>query len=95
MATTSQTSCSSLSGEAYDLIDCFYNGVDRIVYEVAESFARKRTGIGSRDPVVIEAEDVRAAGAQVIEALSSLGTIHIPDEIQDELKRMDDCMNSK
>lgn len=73
------TSTSSLSNEAYDLITSFYDGVDEIVYEIAESLAKRRndSSDAGESAVQIEVEDVREAGRLVAEALRT--AIHSKD----------------
>lgn len=40
MSTVDRTTASEMSGKAYDLLDCFVSGLDKVVYEIAESLAR-------------------------------------------------------
>ncbi len=91
LPTDSGAATSTLSSEAYDLIQCFYDGVDRMVYSVAESIARKRSGVAAPHVVQIEEEDVRQAGEQVLAALRRAGA---PD-LLNAIGEMDDCMSSK
>jgi hypothetical protein len=77
LATTSppdsETFTSTLTSEAYDLIRSFYEGLDRVVYRVAEAIARNRTGIRSPNVVSIDEQDVRLAGERVLAALRGAG----------------------
>ena len=104
MATRTTTGTSTLSGEAYELISCFYHGVDDVVYRLAEAVARRRTGTPPDADVRIEAEDVRIAGYQVVCALREyVDQEDIPEEMleaikgipEDAVREMGDCLSSK
>lgn len=88
---------SSLSEEAYDLISCFYNGIDEVVYSVAEQVAKERLRnsggqVDLEQPILIEIEDVREAGKRVIAAVQHLVELNkMPAEMMDALGGMKDC----
>ena len=85
---------SVLSDDAYELIECFYDGVDDLVYQLAEEMARKRNP--SASPVQIEVEDVRAAGEAVVESLKRLfESGEIPDHVKEAIHGMGDCFDDR
>jgi hypothetical protein len=70
MSTIQDKPETNISSEAYDLLDCFVNGLDKLVYEIAAEIARARiTGGSNAGPVKIAAEDVVEAGKRVIDAV--------------------------
>ena len=88
---------SVISSEAYSLLDCFVEGLDDVVYEIAEEIARERTGIQApRRPVRIEAEDVKQAAARVVSFLQELvKSGRAPAGLGDVLERLTLCLGSK
>ncbi|MFV0443643.1 MAG: hypothetical protein ACK5Q5_08730 [Planctomycetaceae bacterium] len=85
-----------LPGVAHDLISCFYDGVDVLVYQLAEQMARIRTSTAPPEPVRIEFGDVRSAGCRVVQAIQKLsqGNLVIPPDIQSALRCSDaDSLN--
>jgi hypothetical protein len=98
------TTTSTLTSEAYDIISCFYDGVEDVVYRLAETVARARTGVAPGRPVKIEAEDVRIAGYRVVCALLKfVDREDIPEEMleaikdipEEALQEIGDCLGSK
>jgi hypothetical protein len=70
MSIVDEKSTSRISSRAFDLLGCFVNGLDDVVYHVAEHIARLR--VGKMDPaesVEVETEDVVKAGKTVIDLL--------------------------
>lgn len=86
----SEVYTSTLSSEAYNLIQCFYDGMDRVVYRVAESIARERTHIHAPAVVRIEEQDVRQAWNCILSALRDATS----PELKNALAEMSDCVNS-
>ncbi len=65
---------SSISSDGVRLLDCFVDGLDDVVYEMAEELAKKRAA-GQTAPgevARIEAEDIRSAGRIVLDHLRQL-----------------------
>lgn len=88
---------STLSSDAYELISCFYHGVDELVYEIAEEMARQRNpqAAASGGPIQIEVEDVTKAGRQVIQALKGLiGARKLPSELEEAFGNMQQCFDN-
>lgn len=89
---------SSMSDEAFDLITCFYNGVDVMVRELAEEIAEQE---GSRLPdepnvVAIEVRHVQEAGRRVIEAFRGLLKVgRVPKDLEDAVKGMGGCFEHR
>ena len=84
---------SVISDEAYTLIGCFYDGVDEIVYKLAEEVARKRNPAVS--PVQIEVDDVSAAGEVVMETLKRLfESGDISNDAREAIEGMGDCFEN-
>ena len=91
MATVSP---STISEDAYELIGCFYDGVDEIVYAVAERMARERDP--NAIPVQIEVVDVKNAGRAVIDALRPLtATGELPKEAEEAIASMQNRFSNK
>lgn len=70
MSVVEERSASKISAEAFDLLDCFVAGLDDVVYQMAEHIARHRLGkMNPAEAVEINADDVTAAGEQLIQLL--------------------------
>ncbi len=65
------TSSSSASSEAVSLLDCFDEGLDTVVYSMAECKAVERGSVDGNE-VLIEVEDVKNAVDQFFTALLDL-----------------------
>jgi hypothetical protein len=63
-----------ISEDALDLLSCFYNGVDKIVYELALVAARERLQVKEGEFVEIEQQDVESAGDALLLHLRELDT---------------------
>lgn len=63
---------SSISDEAYTLLDSIVSGLDDAVYDLALEIARQRRKDDEGAPILIEVEDVENAGTVVADALKSL-----------------------
>lgn len=88
---------SSISDEAYNLLGCFMDGVDNLVYEMAERLARERNPeiVASGQPIPIEVEDVREAGKLVLSALRGLvKASHLPHAMSADIDQMESCFES-
>jgi hypothetical protein len=73
MATIEDTPQTNISSEAYDLLDCFVGGLDKLVYGIAADIARQRSSEpGGAAPVQIEEQDVVQAGKRVIDVFKEL-----------------------
>ena len=73
MATIEHNPQTIISSEAYDLLNCFVGGLDKLVYGIAADVARKRTSEpGGAAPVQIEEQDVVQAGKLVIDVVKEL-----------------------
>lgn len=81
----------SLSNDAYELIQRYYDGVDVVVRTLAEEIAEARGSFLEDEPgvVAIEVEDVQEAGRRVIESLKELlEKKQLPAELENALADM-------
>ena len=84
-----------MSSEAFELINCFYDGVDILVRELAEEIARKE-GLTKDGVLLIERRHVESAGCLVVETLQRLFEgKKIPQAVSDRLASMHACFTSK
>lgn len=93
MSTIERPTTSEMSGKAYDLLDCFVSGLDRVVYEIAESLARAAGQVNPAGVVEIRQEDVRAAAEMVFAAIREKKDI--PRDALDDIEEMHQCMQAK
>ncbi len=63
-----------MTDRAYEVLDCFYEGIDDVVRELAVQCAARRDSRDPSDPsaILIEERDVRDAGAIVVQWLRQL-----------------------
>ncbi|MBI1309681.1 hypothetical protein GC176_00095 [bacterium] len=98
-ASTPGKTDSVIDGDAFDLICCFYDGVDDIVHEHARQIAEGRRSFAPDDPttVLITRDDVVKAGCAVVEALRSLlANRQLPSSAKlEELSQMTECFDQK
>lgn len=59
-----------VSNDAVELLTCFYNGLDKAVYSVAEQIAAERPPQDGMN--IIQFDDVKQAGEKVLAALRDL-----------------------
>lgn len=59
-----------VSNDAVELLTCFYNGLDKVVYSVAEQIAAQRPPENGMN--IIQFDDVKQAGDKVLAALKDL-----------------------
>lgn len=88
----------SMSEEAFELINFFYNGVDILVRELAEQIAVDADSFLSDRPdvVAIEKAHVEEAGRRVMSALQQLlkdGKLR--PELSEHFGEMSDCFDIK
>lgn len=98
MATANEHIPSSLSEEAFELINSLYNGVDVVVRELAQEIAAERGSFLESDPgvIAIEEEDVQEAGVRVMNALRVLlRNGELPSEVQHILDGMEKGFDAK
>lgn len=79
---------SSISSEALDLLDCFANGLDDVMYELAEAVAARRTG--RTNNVEICVDDIREAAKLFVECLER---VEIPDRAKAAVHEMLKCLS--
>jgi hypothetical protein len=81
----------SMSSEAYDLLDCFVDEFNDVIWEIAEKIAREKSNGGDTgSPVAIEESHVRDAASLVSKAIENSR----PD-LHDVVRDMVACMKSK
>jgi hypothetical protein len=93
MSTVDRTTASEMSGKAYDLLDCFVSGLDKVVYEIAESLAKAAGQVNQAGVVEIQQKDVRAAAEMVFAAIRE--NKNIPRDALDDIEQMHQCMQAK
>jgi hypothetical protein len=85
---------STASSAALDRLNCFSDGIDTLVYELAEELAKKRmsSSLLPGRPIEIEVDDIEAAGELVIDAIKRFvaeGTLS--KELGDAVESMEGC----
>jgi hypothetical protein len=90
---------SCIEGDAFDLICCFYDGVDDIVHEVARQIAEVEGSFAPEEPgvVLITREHVEKAGCQIVETLRPLlANGRLPhSEKLNQILDMTECFDQK
>ncbi len=87
------TTKSEMTGRAYDLLDCFVSGLDKVVYEIAESIAREAGQLTEAGVVEIRYEDVRSAADLVFKAIKENASI--PKDALADIEQMHACVQEK
>lgn len=84
-----------MSSEAFDLINCFYDGIDLVVRELAEQIAAKDSR--NKDGVVlIEKKHVELAGCKIINNLRNLfDNQSLPTDLEEKFQGMAKCFSTK
>jgi len=80
---------SSISSDALGLLDCFTNGLDDVIYEIAEAIAARRTG--SQQVEITRADIKEAANVFVV----CLETAEIPAPVRDHVRQMLHCLSEQ
>jgi hypothetical protein len=86
---------SSMTGEAYDLLDCFVSGIDDLVYEIAESMAAERGSVTGDGVIEIDQNDVKRAADAVFQAIREQAGKSIPKAVAEQVETMHKCVLSK
>ncbi len=60
---------SEISGETFDLLDCASSELNKVVYSIAETFARQSGRLNSRGVIDIQAADVQKAAETILSAI--------------------------
>lgn len=101
MATTAiNTSDDSIiTSNALDLLTCFQDGLDDVIYQFAEEIAKKRqveSGSESADLVTIDVQDVREAGEQLTAMIKQMVKAgQLSPEIESRVSIMRECLDCK
>jgi len=91
MATANQNKHeSSIESAAMDAIDCFTDGIDGVIYELAEHSATLRGA--TEDGIVITVADIEEATETLVSAINRSG---IPEDIKSSVAEMLDCCSRK
>jgi hypothetical protein len=93
MSTENDSQNSEMTGSAYDLLDCFVSGLDRVVYEIAERLAKKAGQINDDGVVEIRKKDVREAANLVFRAIRD--NKDIPQDALADIVEMLECVERK
>ncbi len=89
---------SRISSEALDLLHCFSGDLDEMVYAIAEDVARKRqqSAVAHAQAIEIGADDVRSAGAIVIELLDrAVRDGNLPNDLIEQFDCARRCFERK
>lgn len=87
-----------LTGAALNVVDCFRDGLDEIVVEMAEEIARARHAMTPSESatITIEARDVNEAGNQLFRILrEQIAAGKIPASMLEIIQNAGDCMACK
>ena len=86
----------AIEDDAFDLLHCFYDGVDVYVRQLAVEIAIEQ---GSFDDdgktVVITKDHVQDAGNRAVSALKDLLKLELPPSARDSAKSMTNCFHSE
>lgn len=86
---------STITSEAFSLLDCFVSGLDDVIYEIAESIADAnghRSGDGS---IEITRNDIRDAVKIVFDAIKQQAGTGISQETVAHIEEMHACVMQK
>jgi len=88
---------SSMSVKAWDLITCYYDGIDNIVRDLAEQVALQQGSLlDDGSTVAVEVEHVREAGRLVIDGLRELVKAgKAPPALSKSIDRMEKSANQR
>ena len=87
----------AMTGRALDLLGCFQGGVDDVVQQLAEDYAKQRQMPSFAGQVVmVDVEDVRQAGQKLIEIIRDLvAKGQLPADLESRVQSMGECLNCK
>jgi hypothetical protein len=96
MSTTNSDRATSISNEAYELLDRFVGGLDDIIYELAEDKAKQKNRDSStmEARIKIDVEDVKFAAQIVIDALKEQLGADIP-HLSSIMEDIESCYQKK
>lgn len=85
-----------IANDAYDLLSCFANEFDDILYEVAEQIARQRGNVTHDGLVQIDFADVKQATGIVLQALRKEASMpDAPEYLASIVDDASSCVESK
>lgn len=94
MTTANDSRNSTMTSEAYDLLDCFVSGLDEVIYEIAESLANSKGQIV--DGIIeISQDDVKEAANRVFNAIRERAGKEIPQSVAQQIEGMHECVMEK
>lgn len=89
---------SKMTDDAFELLRCFYDGLDELVEGIAFNIAKNQGSFSTKEgqsTVTIEQEHVREAGKKVFEKLMDLVSEEkLPQEILSHFENMMKCSDS-
>ena len=86
MATADKNPELALTSRAMDAVDCFTDGMDDLVCDLAGHFASQREP--TEDGVIITEDDIEAASKVLVEAIKSAD---VPPEFRESVEQMAQC----
>ena len=90
MATAEDTTDVAINSDAMDVMDCFSNGMDGVVYSMAAHIATARGA--SEDGIVITVNDIEQAVSQVVNIMKNSD---LSEDIKDSIASMLDCCSHR
>lgn len=85
-----------MTSRALDLLDCFQDGFDGVVQQLAEDYAKQRQPAFQGEIVQVDVDDVRQAGRKLIEIVRAMvDQKQLPPDILARVDVMGDCLNCK
>ncbi len=96
MSTTLAERETAIEDDAFELLHCFYNGVDVFVRQLAIQYALEQ---GSFDDdgmtVLVQKQHVQSAGEEACRVLDGLLKQGLPEKAQQAVRMMGDCFQTK
>lgn len=95
VVSSSSSSTSSASDSAVELLGCFDEGLDRVVYQIAEEKARERGAVVA-GVVQVETQDVKNAGDLFFQGIVELiSSGKLPQQLASAVQSMKKCFDTK
>lgn len=95
MSTANNSKNSEMTTDAYDLLECFVSGLDKIIYEIAEDIAERKGQVLPEGAIEIRADDIRMAADVVFKAIREQTGKSIPKDLAVQIEEMHECVLEK
>lgn len=90
MATARNSNEVAISSDAMDALDCFSDGMDRVVFDMASNYAMRRGA--TADGVVVTADDIEKAVAHLIQVMDKT---ELEPNVRESVEAMFDCCRQR